>query len=249
MGNTAGRSAARHGPRAFSVRQARTWPRGGWSLMWRSIGSTKASVLPLPVLATPMQSRPLMIIGSACACNPRKARCQAGINAEPSLGFDTACLYTLFWCTTESHVEDFAMLAPANLCMPIDQTRAAWQDLSSSFQDSFQPQRYEQAGTWMGMGSVMPPLRSASTTRLLRPHWFQLRTGRGTSLPRTCTHPSTLSQMPHHTCLCLLVASATHNHVERHARSPYWIKVGVGGGSPARRKGLDKNIFALIVGV
>ena len=36
--------------------------------MWRSIGSTKASVLPLPVLATPMQSRPLMMMGSACAC-------------------------------------------------------------------------------------------------------------------------------------------------------------------------------------
>lgn len=78
-----------HGPRTFSVKQARTWPRGGWSLMWRSIGSTKASVLPLPVLATPMQSRPLMMIGSACACNPRKARCRAGMNcrAEPRIRF------------------------------------------------------------------------------------------------------------------------------------------------------------------
>lgn len=42
------------------------------------------------------------------------------------------------------------------------------------------------AQTWMGIGSVMPALRSVSTTRLLSPHWFQLRTGRGTFLPRTC---------------------------------------------------------------
>lgn len=34
---------------------------GGWSFTCRSMGSTKASVLPLPVLAMPMQSRPLMI--------------------------------------------------------------------------------------------------------------------------------------------------------------------------------------------
>lgn len=38
-----------------------------WSLMWRSMGSTKASVLPEPVLAMPMQSRPLMMAGRACA--------------------------------------------------------------------------------------------------------------------------------------------------------------------------------------
>ena len=38
-----------------------------WSLIWRSMGSTKASVLPEPVLAMPMQSRPLMMAGSACA--------------------------------------------------------------------------------------------------------------------------------------------------------------------------------------
>ena len=31
-------------------------PTGGWSLMWRIIGRTKASVLPEPVLAMPMQS-------------------------------------------------------------------------------------------------------------------------------------------------------------------------------------------------
>jgi hypothetical protein len=60
---------------------------GGWSMMCRSIGSTKASVLPEPcnrkgnqhsvvclccrggstVLAQPMQSRPLMMTGMACA--------------------------------------------------------------------------------------------------------------------------------------------------------------------------------------
>lgn len=56
-------------PRALTL----TWPRGGWSLMWRSIGSTKARVLPLPVFATPMQSRPLMMMGSAWACNVQQS--------------------------------------------------------------------------------------------------------------------------------------------------------------------------------
>ena len=37
----------------------------GWSLTWRSIGRTYASVFPLPVFATPTQSRPDMIAGSA----------------------------------------------------------------------------------------------------------------------------------------------------------------------------------------
>mmetsp|Transcript_18821 Transcript_18821/g.48328 ORF Transcript_18821/g.48328 Transcript_18821/m.48328 type:complete len:237 (-) Transcript_18821:408-1118(-) len=43
------------------------WPSGGWSLMCLSMGSTKASVLPEPVLAMPIQSRPDMMTGSACA--------------------------------------------------------------------------------------------------------------------------------------------------------------------------------------
>mmetsp|Transcript_27462 Transcript_27462/g.67484 ORF Transcript_27462/g.67484 Transcript_27462/m.67484 type:complete len:337 (+) Transcript_27462:558-1568(+) len=38
---------------------------GAWSLMCRSIGRTYAKVFPEPVLATPMQSRPDMITGSA----------------------------------------------------------------------------------------------------------------------------------------------------------------------------------------
>src|SRR5438132_138504 len=40
--------------------------KGRWSLMWRNIGSRKAMVLPLPVLATPMTSRPAMMAGIAC---------------------------------------------------------------------------------------------------------------------------------------------------------------------------------------
>eukprot|EP00959_Pyramimonas_sp_CCMP1952_P365024 7643662-Pyramimonas_sp.AAC.2 len=35
---------------------------GGWSLTWRNNGNTKARVLPEPVLAMPMQSRPLCTI-------------------------------------------------------------------------------------------------------------------------------------------------------------------------------------------
>ena len=42
--------------------------------MWRSMGSTNAIVLPDPVFATPMQSRPLMMIGSAC--KPGKLLCE-----------------------------------------------------------------------------------------------------------------------------------------------------------------------------
>ena len=38
-------------------------------LMWRSMGSTKAKVLPEPVSAMPMQSRPDMMTGSVCACS------------------------------------------------------------------------------------------------------------------------------------------------------------------------------------
>mmetsp|Transcript_3839 Transcript_3839/g.9611 ORF Transcript_3839/g.9611 Transcript_3839/m.9611 type:complete len:289 (-) Transcript_3839:400-1266(-) len=49
------------------------WARGGWSLTCRSMGSTNASVLPLPVLAMPMQSRPLMMQGRACAWMGRGA--------------------------------------------------------------------------------------------------------------------------------------------------------------------------------
>ena len=33
--------------------------RGGWSKMWRNMGSRKAKVLPLPVLAMPMMSLPV----------------------------------------------------------------------------------------------------------------------------------------------------------------------------------------------
>ena len=40
---------------------------GRWSLMCRSMGSTKASVLPEPVLAIPRQSRPDMMAGRAWA--------------------------------------------------------------------------------------------------------------------------------------------------------------------------------------
>mmetsp|Transcript_19650 Transcript_19650/g.58284 ORF Transcript_19650/g.58284 Transcript_19650/m.58284 type:complete len:201 (-) Transcript_19650:1463-2065(-) len=40
---------------------------GGWSLTCRIIGNTNPSVLPEPVFAMPMQSRPLMMMGKACA--------------------------------------------------------------------------------------------------------------------------------------------------------------------------------------
>mmetsp|Transcript_16033 Transcript_16033/g.50413 ORF Transcript_16033/g.50413 Transcript_16033/m.50413 type:complete len:340 (-) Transcript_16033:362-1381(-) len=40
---------------------------GGWSLMCRSMGMRNAIVLPEPVFAMPMQSRPLMMTGRACA--------------------------------------------------------------------------------------------------------------------------------------------------------------------------------------
>mmetsp|Transcript_30731 Transcript_30731/g.47529 ORF Transcript_30731/g.47529 Transcript_30731/m.47529 type:complete len:272 (-) Transcript_30731:50-865(-) len=42
-------------------------PRGGWSIMCRSMGRRKARVLPDPVLAMPMTSRPAMIAGRHCA--------------------------------------------------------------------------------------------------------------------------------------------------------------------------------------
>ena len=74
--------------------------------MWRSMGSTKASVLPEPVLAMPMQSRPLMMAGRACA--------------------------------------------------------------------------------WIGIGFVYFCLSSTARARLSRPHWVQLFTGFGLSLPLTC---------------------------------------------------------------
>uniref|UniRef100_A0A0A9GI28 DEAD box RNA helicase, putative n=1 Tax=Arundo donax TaxID=35708 RepID=A0A0A9GI28_ARUDO len=41
---------------------------GGWSLTCLSIGRTKARVLPDPVFAIPIQSRPLIMTGNACAC-------------------------------------------------------------------------------------------------------------------------------------------------------------------------------------
>lgn len=41
--------------------------RGRWSLMCRSKGSRKAIVLPEPVLATPITSRPDMMAGIAWA--------------------------------------------------------------------------------------------------------------------------------------------------------------------------------------
>lgn len=41
--------------------------RGGWSRMWRNIGRRKASVLPLPVFAIPIRSRPDMMAGIAWA--------------------------------------------------------------------------------------------------------------------------------------------------------------------------------------
>jgi hypothetical protein len=40
---------------------------GRWSLICRIIGSKKAMVLPDPVLATPIMSRPDMMAGMACA--------------------------------------------------------------------------------------------------------------------------------------------------------------------------------------
>lgn len=43
-----------------------------WSRMCRNMGSTNASVLPLPVLAMPMQSRPLMMMGNACKAAGRQ---------------------------------------------------------------------------------------------------------------------------------------------------------------------------------
>ena len=46
--------------------------------------------------------------------------------------------------------------------------------------------RWGRAWAWMGMGSVMPALRSISRMRPDSPHWFQLFTGLGTSFPRTC---------------------------------------------------------------
>ena len=39
--------------------------RGLWSMMCRNMGSRKAMVLPLPVLAMPMRSRPDMMAGMA----------------------------------------------------------------------------------------------------------------------------------------------------------------------------------------
>ena len=39
----------------------------GWSWMCLNIGSRKASVFPLPVLAIPIMSRPDMMTGTACA--------------------------------------------------------------------------------------------------------------------------------------------------------------------------------------
>ena len=40
----------------------------GWSRIWRNIGNRNPSVLPLPVLAIPMRSRPDIIAGIAWAC-------------------------------------------------------------------------------------------------------------------------------------------------------------------------------------
>lgn len=40
--------------------------KGCWSMIWRSMGSKKAKVLPDPVLATPITSRPDMSAGMAC---------------------------------------------------------------------------------------------------------------------------------------------------------------------------------------
>lgn len=137
----------------------------GWSRMCRNMGSTKARVLPLPVLAMPMQSRPLMMIGSACKELQKLASIIHEAQGALLAAYSRHPKHSLF---------------KAQPCRRHNQVAAEPCWLLGK-----QSCRYHTCA-WIDSGRSKPCFFSTSSTLTLMPHCVQVLTGRGMSTPRTC---------------------------------------------------------------